>query len=71
MNWSLVKKDFMLLLKSPLTYIGVLSMVVILYITVWLYLTYPGRAGGRHLCQSAGTGARHFDPALCVGTGRR
>ena len=34
MNWSLVKKDFMLLLKSPLTYIGVLSMVVILYITV-------------------------------------
>ena len=34
MNWSLVKKDFMLLPKSPLTYIGVLSMVVILYITV-------------------------------------
>ena len=33
MNWSLVKKDFMLLLKSPLTYIGVLSMVVILYIS--------------------------------------
>ena len=38
MNWSLVKKDFMLLLKSPLTYIGVLSMVVILYITVSPYI---------------------------------
>lgn len=38
MNWSLVKKDFLLLLKSPLTYIGVLSMVVILYITVSPYI---------------------------------
>lgn len=38
MNWSLVKKDFMLLLKSPLTYIDVLSMVVILYITVSPYI---------------------------------
>ena len=40
MNWSLVKKDFMLLLKSPLTYIGVLSMVVILYI--WIYVNTLG-----------------------------
>lgn len=39
--------------------------------SLWLYLTYPGRAGGRRLCKSAGTGTRHFDPALCVGAGRR
>ena len=38
---------------------------------LWLYLAYPGRTGGRCLCQSAGTGARHFDPTLRVGTGRR
>lgn len=39
MNWSLVKKDFMLLLKSPLTYIGVLSMVVSVYHRIAIHQT--------------------------------
>ena len=38
---------------------------------LWLHPAYPGRADGRCLCRSAETGARHFDPALCVGAGRR
>ena len=42
MNWRLVKRDFILLLKNPLTYIAIFLMVVIVYINVSPYLNLHG-----------------------------
>lgn len=39
MNWNLVKKDLTLLLRNPLSYIGIVAMVIIVSITVSPYLS--------------------------------
>lgn len=38
MNWRLIKKDFALLLRNPITYIGVIAMIAIVVMTVFPYL---------------------------------
>ena len=38
MNWRLAQKDFILLLRNPLTYVGILAMVMIVVTTVLPYL---------------------------------
>ena len=38
---------------------------------LWLWPTYPGRAGGGSLCQPAGAGAADFNSALRRGYGGR
>lgn len=42
MNWKLIKKDYMLMLKNPLTYLSIFAMVVILFMTVSPYLNLYG-----------------------------
>ena len=42
MNWRLVKKDYVLMLKNPLTYLGIFAMILILFMMVSPYFKLYG-----------------------------
>lgn len=38
MNWKLIRKDYLMMLKNLMTYLGIFAMTVILFMTVSPYL---------------------------------
>ena len=56
MNWRLVKKDYVLMLKNPLTYLGIFAMILILFMMVSPYFKLYGnlRAEGEEVVYSDG-----------------
>ena len=56
MNWELIRKDYTLMLKNPLIYLGIFAMVVILFMTVSPYLNLYGnlRTEGEEVVYSDG-----------------